>query len=505
MNSNNKILLIFVIIKFVLQYALLGPGYDLHRDEYLHLDQGRHLAWGYISVPPFTSWISYIIGFLGNGVFWVKFFPALFGAGTMVLVCKTIEELKGGRFALITGALAILLSVLLRMNMLYQPNSLDIFFWTLVYFTLIKCISTGNTKWLVATGVAIAFGFLSKYNIIFLVSGLLPAVLLTPQRKWLLNKHFYIGLIIAIVIVFPNILWQYNNNFPTFRQLKELADTQLVNVSRVDFLKDQLIYFLSVIILVFAGFAGLFRYPPFKPFRFLFYGYCFSLALFIALKAKSYYAVGLYPIFIAFGSVYLEKLSIAGWKKYLRPVVVLWVVLFSVPFIWLAFPIKSPQEIRRSSHPYTTLGLLRWEDGKNHELPQDFADMLGWREMAAKTDSIYNTFPDKKNVLVLCDNYGQAGAINYYSAFKKINAVTYNADYINWFRLDKKIKHIILLQYADDDDPERTKEKPWFDTIYVAGKINNPFAREFGTTIYVLKNATVDINKIIEGEIRGMR
>src|SRR5215213_1419505 len=138
MKKHTLILLLFIITKFVLQYLLINPVYDLQRDEYLHLDQGRHLAWGFISVPPVTSWISYVIRLLGNGAFWVKFFPAFFGAMTIVVVWKTIEELKGELFALVLGSLAVLISVLLRINILYQPNSLDIFFWTLVYFTLIK-------------------------------------------------------------------------------------------------------------------------------------------------------------------------------------------------------------------------------------------------------------------------------------------------------------------------------------------------------------------------------
>ncbi|KKX47100.1 hypothetical protein L950_0228290 [Sphingobacterium sp. IITKGP-BTPF85] len=28
--------------------------------------------------------------------------------------------------------------------------------------------------------------------------------------------------------------------------------------------------------------------------------------------------------------------------------------------------------------------MLTWEDGKEHQLPQDFADMLGWKELAKK-------------------------------------------------------------------------------------------------------------------------
>lgn len=138
MNKKTLILIGFIILKFVLQYVLISPEYDLQRDEYLHLDQVNHLAWGYLSVPPVTSWFSYIILLLGNSVFWVKFFPALFGALTLLIVWKTIEFLKGNLYALVLGALCILFSALLRINMLYQPNSFDVLSWTLFYYILIQ-------------------------------------------------------------------------------------------------------------------------------------------------------------------------------------------------------------------------------------------------------------------------------------------------------------------------------------------------------------------------------
>src|SRR5690606_33236860 len=110
MTKKTIILLGFIVFKFVLHYSMLNLDYELHRDEYLYLDQADHLAWGYLSVPPFTSWISGIIQLLGNSEFWVKFFPALFGALTMVVVWKAIEELKGNLFALILGATCVLFS-----------------------------------------------------------------------------------------------------------------------------------------------------------------------------------------------------------------------------------------------------------------------------------------------------------------------------------------------------------------------------------------------------------
>src|SRR5579872_1636012 len=109
MTKKAIILTCFIIAKFLLQYLLYNSAYDLQRDEYLYLDQANHLAWGYLSVPPVTSWISYVIAFFGNTVFWVRFFPALFGALTVVIVWKAVEALKGTLFALILAATSSLL------------------------------------------------------------------------------------------------------------------------------------------------------------------------------------------------------------------------------------------------------------------------------------------------------------------------------------------------------------------------------------------------------------
>lgn len=505
MQKKTLILIAFIIAKFILQYLLISPSYDLHRDEYLHLDQGSHLAWGYISVPPMTSWFSRIIQLLGNGVFWVKFFPALFGALTIYLVWKTIEVLNGNLFALVLGALSILVSVILRINILFQPNSFDIFFWTLAYFVIIKYISTENSKWILLLGVVIGFGVLSKYNIIFLVLGLVPALLLTEHRNLFLNKYLYAAIAIAAIIALPNILWQVRNDFPTITQLKELSRTQLVNVNRADFIKEQILFFFSSIFVIIAGFVSFFIYTPFKKYRVFFWAYLFTLALFIYFKAKGYYAIGLYPVLIAFGSAYLERIFHTGWKKYLRPVSLVVVAALAIPFVLVAFPFLGPEKIKENSKRYKDLGLLRWEDGKDYDLPQDFADMIGWSGLARKVDSVYNKIEDKEHTLVFCDNYGQAGAINYYSAFKNIHAVSMNADYINWIPLEKSIKNIILVKDQPDEDPNRQREARFFETVRLVGENDNIYSREYGTKIFLLAGAQVNVNEILKQDIQSRK
>ena len=174
----------------------------------------------------------------------------------------------------------------------------------------------------------------------------------------------------------------------------------------------------------------------------------------------------------------------------------LYILLFN-----LFFALKSPEYIIANAKAYKELGLLRWEDGKDHVLPQDFADMLGWKELAFKVDSIYMQLPTREQTLILCDNYGQAGAINYYAKHINKTAVSFNADYINWYNLDKRYDNLIRIKSNENKDNELKLSSPFFDSAGIGGSVTNPFAREYGTTIFVFKKARIDIRARIQNEI----
>lgn len=502
MTKTNIIILIsFIILKFILQYSLVHPIYDLQRDEFLHLDQANHLAWGFQSVPPMTSWISLIIKFLGNGVFWVRFFPALFGALTVLVVWKAIEELKGNLFALILGATCVTFSVFLRLNSLYQPNSLDVLCWTLMFYFLIKYLNRYESKWLFYLCLSFAAGFLNKYNILFLVLGLIPAFMLVPERRIFGDRNLYFGILVAFLLVLPNIIWQYSNDLPVLRHMKELSETQLVHVDRWGFIRSQLMFFPGTFLLFFIGLYGLMKDPAFKKYKVFFWTFFFVLAIFLFLKAKDYYALGLYPIYFAFGAVYLSNLlEKKVWTKVLKPVILVLCLVLFLPLFFIAFPNKTPEYIVKHPEYYRKFGMLRWEDGQEHQLPQDFADMVGWSELARKVDSLYKTMPEPQNTLVLCDNYGQAGAINYYSRLG-IQAVSFNADYLNWFDLDIPYRNIIRVKNASEVEKELAETGAFFERSHLAASIDNPYAREYGTGIFSFISAKLNVNERIRNEI----
>ncbi|HEV7620936.1 MAG TPA: glycosyltransferase family 39 protein [Flavisolibacter sp.] len=479
------LLLLFVIVKMVMSYITINPVYELHRDEYLYLDQANHLAAGYVSVPPLSSFIAFIIQLLGNTVFWVKFFPAFFGAITLVVCWYTVKELGGGIKARICTSLALIFSVLLRIDLLFQPNSFDVLSWTSIYYFLIRFIRSGARKWIIWTGIAIGLGFLNKYNVCFLLAGLLPALILTRQISLFFNKGYYLALLIPLVIILPNLFWQVHHHFPVVHHMKELMATQLVNVDRKDFLTGQLIFFLGSDVLIIAALAGLFFFPSFRVIRFVGWSYIFTIIIFVYFHAKNYYALGLYPVLIATGCTYVELKFYKGWKNYLLPAfafINLAVFILVYPII---YPVLSPEKILQKQDKFKSLGLLKWEDGKDHPLPQDFADMIGWKELAQKALVVYKAIPDseKNKTLVVCDNYGEAGAINYYNHGKMNAAVSMNADYINWFP-DIEVKNIIAVKYPGNFIED--KYIRLFQSISQQGIIENQYSREYGAKVLLI-------------------
>ncbi|MFC4213256.1 glycosyltransferase family 39 protein [Pedobacter lithocola] len=504
-NSNSLLierasLIGFVLLKFILSYALANSVYELHRDEFLHLDQANHLAAGYTSVPPLTSLFSLIIKFLGNGVFWVKFMPTLFGALTMVFGWLIVDKLKGNLFAKCLLAVAFIFSAFLRINILYQPNSFDVLAWTAIFYFLLCYYENNKPNYLYAFAVWIALGFLNKYNVMFLVFGLLPAILITPNRTIFTNRHLYFAILLALIIIAPNVIWQINHNFPVISHMQELAETQLVHVKRSDFFKEQILFFITDIFVLVAAFVGFAIYKPFRKHLWVIFTYIFTLIIFSYFNAKSYYALSLYPVLLAFGSVFI---SIISTKKYaLRTVLFVFIVGMCVYITPIIMPVYSPVKIIENHNRFERVGALRWEDGENHNLPQDFADMQGWKELAHLTDIAYAKVKDKSAVVVRTDNYGQAGAINYYSKFKDINAVSYNADYLYWFKIDKPIKDLILVREINEEDPQRKKEQPLFDKIIKVGEVKNPYAREKGTAVFLLQGAKIDVNSRLQQEIQ---
>ena len=142
MQKHNRLLYFLALIKFILPYLLQNSYYEPHRDEFLYLSEGRHMAWGYMEVPPLLSVFAWFTNLFGGGMLWIKFWSSLFGAFTFIITGKIVLSFGGKSYALLLLFLPFIFGVFLRIQFFFQPNFLEVFFWTMLAFSIIRYIQT---------------------------------------------------------------------------------------------------------------------------------------------------------------------------------------------------------------------------------------------------------------------------------------------------------------------------------------------------------------------------
>ncbi len=499
MKLTNRFLYLLALTKFILPFLLQDPAYQPHRDEFLYLAEGHHMAWGFMEVPPLLSVFAWLIHICGDGFFWIKFWPSLLGAFTFIITGKIILSLGGRSFALLLGFFPFITGSYLRVHFLFQPNFLEIFSWTLIAWSMISFIQTQEKKWLYIFGISVGLGMMSKYSVAFFVVSILIGLLLTSQRKVFFNKHFYAAFLLAFIIFLPNLLWQYHHHFPVVFHMKELQKNQLQYISPSGFLIDQLLMNLPCVFVWITGWAWVSFNSKAKPYRFVGWAYVFVIALLLIGHGKNYYSLGVYPILFAFGAYQLEQLTAVQFT-FLRYAFVLIVVFVGYFFAYVALPIFEPAKLAAlyKTRNIEKTGALKWEDLENHPLPQDFADMLGWEEMTQKMAAAYNSLDssEKRHTILFCDNYGQAGAVNYYARKYHIpEAYSDNASFLYWMPDKLDFDNLVLL--TDDTKEMEHAFIKNFRSAVLMDSVTNTFAREKGSLIIVLKGPDEQFKKFM--------
>ena len=122
-----------------------------------------------------------------------------------------------------------------------------------------KFLKNMERKFLFAFVISMSISWWSKYSVAFLAAAIFIALLLSVHRFIFLKKQTYVALLLGLVLILPNILWQYYHNWPLVHHMQELQETQLQFLSPVDFIKDQLLYLVPVVFIWIAGLIWLFK------------------------------------------------------------------------------------------------------------------------------------------------------------------------------------------------------------------------------------------------------
>ncbi|MCI0408823.1 MAG: glycosyltransferase family 39 protein, partial [Acidobacteria bacterium] len=175
---------------------------------------------------------------LGDSLLAIRLVPALAGAANVFLTGCIARELGGRRFAQSLGMLSLLIaSVFLSLNHFYSMNALDLLFWTLSAYVLIRLLKGSSDREWLALGVILGLGLQNKLSVLWLGFGLAVGLVLTPARRRLLTRWPWLAAAFASLIFLPHLLWQIANAWPTLEFVHNATTQKMAEVSWGDFLK----------------------------------------------------------------------------------------------------------------------------------------------------------------------------------------------------------------------------------------------------------------------------
>ncbi len=391
--------------------------YEFHRDEFLYVAMGTHLRLFRMDFPPLIALLSEAVrAVAGTSVVSLRLVPAIAGSMVLLLALLIVKELGGGRLAIVLTALAIIVNPLfLRSANLFQPVVLDQLWWLLGFYALARLENTDDPKWWLLLGAAGGLGLFSKFSILFFGAAVLIGLMLTRRRRAFLGPWPWIALGMALVIGSPSIIGQVALGFPVVHQMEGLRQVQLARVGFGDYLMGQILWGPAFLLAGIGAIALVFS-PKLTRHRILGWVTLAAFALFAIAKGKSYYVGPIYPVLYAAGAVWIDRLHRPRVRPALAWGIALLMILYSPLAIPFGLPVLPPEPMARFARATGITAGVTTNTGEVLPLPQDYADMLGWKEQVEAVAQVYHSLtPEEQAETVLYGgNYGEAGALDLY-------------------------------------------------------------------------------------------
>ncbi len=452
-------------------------GWGLWRDEFYYLACGQHLAWGYVDHGPIVAlqaWLSTHL--FGRSLASIRLFVALAGAVRVLLTGLITFRLGGGRPAQILAMTGILVSpAYLGGDSVLNMGPFESVFWMGCILALLEAQSrlglaprrstdASNTGFFslhgrfsrprndlggvepsfflrgrlshsagyldqplssasllapwAAFGVCAGVGLLNKPSMTFFLAALGLALLTTRiGRIFVFRREALLGIALMVLLALPNLAWQIHNDWPTLEFLRRVREQGKNGVfDPIAFLNAPIAAFIPATFAIWlAGLVYLLRRTQT---RYLGLTYLLFLAIMMAVTAKDYYTFPIYPLLFAAGGVAWERVF-RSWRR-IRIVAVSVSCLSLATMSFISLPTLIPILTPQSWLKYTAATRLYYPPtdlSKASALPVFFAERFGWQEEALELTRVAATLSpaDRANVAILCDNYGEAGALQFYT------------------------------------------------------------------------------------------
>lgn len=469
-------------------HFLFNSGYGYFRDELYYAACGEHLAWGYVDHAPLVAVASHVSrAILGNSLFALRFFPALSAAAKIFLGGWIAREVGGGKFAQTLAALTVLLApIYLTFDNFLSMNAFEPVFWMACAAVVLRILNDGERELWLLFGVIAGIGILNKHSMLFFGSGLAVGLLVTKARHQFASIWIWLGAAIAMLFFLPNFLWEMHHSWPTIALLHHVIGTKYTTVPAWEFIAQQTLLthplaapiWLLGLWFFFADRVG-------KKYAVLGWAYVVVLVEMLLLHGKIYYLAPAYVMLLAGGAVRIELRALPRTGTWLKPAIIVPLIIGSAIAAPLAMPIL-PVDAAVRYCAFWDVKAVHVENVPEADLPQLFGDMFGWQDQVAAIAQVYKQLPpdDRAKAAILAYNYGEAGAVDYFGPHYGLpHAISGHNQYALWGPGGYSGEVVVAIGF-----PEARLQQA-FGEVTAAAKVDPPHAlpEESNLTIYVCR------------------
>jgi hypothetical protein len=468
-----------------------GGGYGYFRDELYYIACTNRPDIGYVDQPPLSIWILSVNRWLlGDSIFALRLLPVIAGSLTVFLTGTIVRKLGGGKGAQLLACLAVALApVRVGMESYYSMNSFDILFWTMASLLIVQMLSSESPREWLLLGLVLGLGMLNKISMSWLAFGLYAGILATPNRRWFRTAGPWLTVAIAGVIFAPFIVWNITHDFAHLEFAGRAAQMKYASQNPLTFVTGLLLILNPFSLPIWV--VGLWTLVRESRWRVLGIAILTVLTiLLINFHTKSEYFTPAFPVLCAAGAVWWERiLSSPSWKA-VRIGYPVFLVLSGFLILPLALPVLPLGTFIRYQ---TTLGIApsSTESQRLEGLPQFYADRFGWKELVDSVAVVYRrlTPAEQKDCVVLCTNYGQAAAIEFFG--KELGlppAMSQHNSYFYWGLKEWKNRGVVIALRRTAEDLRQS-----FEQVEEAGVTFAPYAipHENGRKIWICRKLKV--------------
>ncbi len=203
-----------IFIWFVIN-LLQGIFTEIQEDEAYYALYGEHLAWGYFDHPPMVGLMTYLSSIFFSGALGVRFFTIVASCLSMWVMWEIADQVRNDpmkKSPLLFLVLAYSIVMFNIYGFVTTPDASLILFSALFLLVYQRYLENKSWKNALLMGLFMALMVYSKYHA-FLLFGLI----VLSNLKLLKDGKFWVACLLALALLMPHILWQVNNDFPSFK------------------------------------------------------------------------------------------------------------------------------------------------------------------------------------------------------------------------------------------------------------------------------------------------